>query len=447
MKKDYAHVNTATILQMDNAECGSASLGIILAYFGRYVSPSELRLACDVSRDGSKAINIVKAARQYGLEAHVMQLNLENIRLLPPPYIIYWQFNHFLVVEGFAKNKVYINDPATGSRIVSLEEFAKNFTGIVLYLAPGENFKPGGEPEKSLTSILKEHIQGAWGYLFYIVMASLTLFFPQLSLAFFSKIFMDHMMIEAQWQWVWPLLMGILFTLVIMIVLHLLKEKYILLLRLKLKTNMVSPFFRHLLHLPVDFFQQRATGDIAERIEAYQRLTNLLIDQLLNNFLNLCLLLLCWGALFLLDIPIAILVIALSILNFFIAWMIVSRHVDHGGQYVQAEGKLAGIEINALQVIETIQVNALDNYFFNYWSANYAQKINQKLRVESQNRILNFIPILLQSLSLFLLIAFAGWQVFDGFISFGTFFAIIILAFNFNDPIRTIIAFRRTFSK
>lgn len=445
--KDYARVSTATILQMDNAECGSASLGIILSYFKCYISPSELRLACDVSRDGSKAINIVKAARQYGLEAHVMQLNLENIRLLPPPYVIYWQFNHFLVVEGFEKNKVYINDPATGPRSVSLEEFSKSFTGIVIYLAPGENFKTEGKPEKPLNSILREHIQGAWGYLFYMIMASLTLFFPQLSLAFFVKIFMDNMIIQAQWQWISPLLIAILFTMVVMVVLRLLKEKYIVLLRLKLKTNTVFPFFRHLLHLPVDFFQQRATGDIAERIEAYQRVTNLLIDQIVNNFLNLCLLLFCWGALFLLDMPIAVVVIALSILNFFVTWIIANRHVDHGAQYAQAEGKLAGVEINALQVIETIQANALDDYFFNYWSANYAQKINKKMCIESQNTVLNFIPILMQSLSLILIIAFAGWQVFDGLISFGSFFAIIILAFNFNAPIRAIISLKANIFK
>lgn len=445
--KDYPRVKTSTILQMDNAECGSAALGIILAFYGRYESASELRSLCDVTRDGSKAINIIKAARQYGLEAHVMQLNMENIKLLPPPFIAYWQFNHFLVVEGFEKNKVHINDPATGPRTISVEEFSKNFTGIVLYLVPGPDFKPQGKPEKPLHYLLWRHLKGAFPHVIYTILVTLTLFFPQLSLAFFSKIFIDNIVIESQQQWIFPFLISMFIALGMMIILHLLKNKFLLSLRLKLKINTLIPFFRHLLDLPIHFFQQRATGDIAERIEAYHRMANLLVDQILNNILNIFLIFYCWVALCFLNFTLALLIILVSLINFMIVWWIANRKVDQGSHYAQAEGKLAGIELNALRVIETIQVNALDNQFFNQWAAAYAQKINNWLSFETQKYFLNFFPFVMQSLSLILLISYGGWLVFNGELTLGSFLAVIILSFNFNYPISEMVNLRANLFK
>lgn len=171
MAKFSKREKTPTILQMDNAECGAVVLGIILAYFGRYLPISELREACDVSRDGSKAINIIKAARQYGLDAHGMQLTLEKAKLLPPPFIVYWQFNHFLVVEGFAAGKVYLNDPATGARTISEIEFAQGYTGIVLFMDPGPEFQTGGKAESSMGILIWQYILGARLIFLYILIS------------------------------------------------------------------------------------------------------------------------------------------------------------------------------------------------------------------------------------------------------------------------------------
>ena len=140
----YRPVKTPTVLQMESAECGAAALGIILEYHGRYVPLDTLRVDCGVSRDGSNALYIKEAARRYGLETKAFRKPADGLGTKQPPFIVLWQWNHFLVVEGFGRGKVYLNDPASGRRAVSREEFARCYSGIAFTFSPGPQFVKQG---------------------------------------------------------------------------------------------------------------------------------------------------------------------------------------------------------------------------------------------------------------------------------------------------------------
>jgi ABC-type bacteriocin/lantibiotic exporter with double-glycine peptidase domain len=246
-------VKTPTVLQMEAVECGAASLAMILAHFGRLVPLERLREECGVSRDGSKASNLLKAARGYGLQAGGYKKEVEELHGLPLPMILFWNFYHFLVLEGIKGDKVYLNDPATGPRVVTREELDQSYTGVVLTFQAGPDFQRGGE-KHSLWKALAVRLIGARAALTYVVLASLFLVIPSLVIPTFSKVFVDNILIGGMSDWFRPLLIGMGLTALLRAALTWLQGRYLLRFETKLALTSSARFFHHVFRLPVDFF-------------------------------------------------------------------------------------------------------------------------------------------------------------------------------------------------
>ncbi|MEM7552727.1 MAG: NHLP family bacteriocin export ABC transporter peptidase/permease/ATPase subunit [Cyanobacteria bacterium P01_A01_bin.84] len=436
----HKRVKTPTLLQMEAVECGAAALGIILSYYRKIVPLPELRQECGVSRDGSKASNILKAGRNYGLEAKGLRKSLEDLQELDPPYIIFWEFNHFLVVNGFTKKRVCLNDPASGPRTISWEEFDEGYTGVVLVMRPGVDFTTGGRKPNLFFSV-GSRLKYAIGALIYCTITIFLLTLAGLVEPVFGQIFVDEILIEGRLEWVRPLLLAMGITAIFQGGLTLLQLRYLRYLKIKLSVGMSGSFLWHVLRLPMSFYAQRFAGEISDRTSLNDEVAEILSGKLITTVINTIMVIFYVIVMFQYDRILTLIIASSAAINIIILQIISRQRVDTNQRMMQEYGKAAGASIAGLQYIETIKASGVESDFFAKWSGYYTKAINSMQELGITNQILSSLPKLLTSLSSALLLFIGGWRVMEGYISIGMLVAFQGISRNFQGPVNNLVGF------
>ncbi|HNP72361.1 MAG TPA: NHLP family bacteriocin export ABC transporter peptidase/permease/ATPase subunit [Kouleothrix sp.] len=429
---------TPTVLQMEAVECGAASLAMILAYHGRIVPLEELRLACGVSRDGTKASNMIKAARRYGLLAKGFSLEPEQLGELPLPMVVFWNFNHFVVVEGFGKGRVFLNDPAAGPRVVTQEEFDQSFTGVALVFEPGPEFKKGGQ-RRSLLAALRRRLSGAAPALAFVFLASLALVVPGLAIPAIMRTFTDAYLVKNMAGWVAPLLIGLGVATALTAALTWLQQSYLLRLETRLALGTSSRFLWHVLRLPMEFYTQRYGGEIGSRVAINDQVAQVLSERLATTALSLLMIVFYAALMFRYDITLTLLNIAIVALNL-VALRYVSRKRVDGNQKLQQEsGKLLGTAMSGLQMIETIKATGGEADFFTRWSGYLAKVENARQELAVYSQALAIVPALLAALNAVVVLSVGALKVIDGSLTVGMLVAYQSLVVSFISPVNSVV--------
>jgi NHLM bacteriocin system ABC transporter peptidase/ATP-binding protein len=433
--KKLKRVKTPTVIQMEATECGAAALAIVMGYYGRHVPLEKLRVDCGVSRDGSKAVNMLEAARRHGLKAQGVQMEPEDLSELSFPIIAFWEFNHFVVVEGMSKNKIYLNDPATGPRTIAHEEFDHAFTGVSLIFKPDpERFKKGGQKISTLAG-LWPRIKKIRGILLFITLLSLSLIIPGILLPGFTKIFIDNILIQKMNGWLLPLLWGLLLTGLVRAILTYFQRYYLLRLQLKLTLVNSANFLWHVLRLPISFFSQRYTGDIHERVTSNEALAQWLSDDTSSSAINVISMVFYALIMFFYDWALALIAIFIAIVNASVFGYI-SRHIANSSYRLQQEfGKLRGIELSYLNSIETVKATSSESGFFQRWAGYHAKTINSQQKLALYSQVLTILPMLLTSLLTVAILGMGGLRIMDGLLTIGGLVAFQTLVASFNSPL------------
>ncbi|MEM7771782.1 MAG: NHLP family bacteriocin export ABC transporter peptidase/permease/ATPase subunit, partial [Cyanobacteria bacterium P01_A01_bin.37] len=442
-RQKQSRVRTPTVLQMEAVECGAAALGMVLSYYGRIVPLAELRQACNVSRDGVTAANVLRAARRYKLTAKGYKKSLQSLSEFQAPFIVFWHFNHFLTVDGFGNNEVYLNDPATGPRTVSFEEFDEGYTGIVLVMEPSDEFEPGGQ-KPSVVSALKSRLMGSLGALLYCVLAGFLLVIPNLALPAFSQIFIDNVLIEGRDTWLPYILAGMIAVVVLQGMLTLLQLRYLRALRIKLAVSLSSKFIWHVLRLPVSFYAQRFSGEISSRVRLNNEVAGVLSGQLTITLISSVMVIFYAIAMFYYDVTMTLIVIAFAAINVITLQWVSRKRVDANLRLAQEYGKAAGIAIAGLQSMETLKASGIESDFFARWAGYYTKAVNAQQGLGLLNRLVGVLPSLLSALASLSLLVIGGLRILNGDLTVGMLIAFQLLMHSFQGPVNRLVQFGST---
>jgi NHLM bacteriocin system ABC transporter peptidase/ATP-binding protein len=423
---------------MEAAECGAAALGIVLGFFGRFVPLEKLREECGVSRDGSKAVNILKVARKYGMIAKGHKLEPEALSTLPLPLILFWNFNHFLVLEGIKNGRVYLNDPAVGPRTVGSEELDEAFTGVALPIQPGPEFKRGGY-RPSLAGTLRKRLKAIGPALAFAVAAGCALVLPGLVIPAFSKIFVDDILVGRKIEWFKPLLLAMLLTILVRGYLTWLQQSVLLRRQIKLGITMSAHFFLHMLRLPYSFFSQRFSGELASRVQLNDRIALLLSGELASTALSLLTIAFFAALMACYDLLLTSISVCIAILNFVALRHGFRKRVDLNQRLLQERGKLMGTAIGGLNLIETLKATGSEASFFSRWAGHQAKAANAQQELSWWTNLLTPVPAMLTMLNTAAVLGVGGLRIMDGHMTMGSLVAFQVLTTAFLTPVEQMV--------
>ena len=427
-----------TILQMEAVECGAASLAMVLAGFGLRVPLEELRVACGVSRDGSKASNMLKAARRYGLESKGYKREPQSLKAMKGPMIVHWNFNHFVVLEGFRKGRVHLNDPATGPKVVTEEEFDEAFTGVVLTFERGPDFQKGGK-KRSMVRTLKPRLRGSGSALAFVILAGLALVIPGLVVPIFSKVFVDEVLVGGARDWIRPLLLAMGVTAILYGVLTWLQQSNLLRLESKLASSMSGSFFWHVLRLPFVFFTQRYGGEIGNRVSINDKVARLLSGELATTALSLLMVVFYAVLMIQYDVILTIVCISIASVNLLVLRYVSRKRKDANQRLLQEQGKLVGVAMGGLQTIETLKATGSESDFFNRWAGYHAKVVNAMQSLGLQSQVLTVVPPFLLALNTAIILGLGALRIIEGAMSMGMLIAFQALMLAFIRPVNQLV--------
>jgi NHLM bacteriocin system ABC transporter peptidase/ATP-binding protein len=422
------------MLQMEATECGAAALGSVLAYHGRFVALEELRVACGVSRNGSRARDIVQAARRYGLRSRGFTADPEALKQLPLPLVVHWRFNHFLVVERLGRHAVRVNDPAVGRSALSWEEFEQDFTGVAITFEPAPEFQQGGH-RRRLRSLLGRRLAGSRTGLAYVLAVSLMLVVPSILLPISARVFIDGYLVGGQTGWLIPLLALMAAAAGLQAALTFIQREHLLRLQTRIAVVESSRFIRHLLRLPIAFYTQRHTGDLVTRAAINDRLARLLSGDLATTLLSVTTVGFYAIVMATYDLTLTAIGVVAALLSFAALRALSRRRLDISRKLLQERAKLMGTSLAGLRMIETLKATGSESGFFARWAGEQAVVLNAERRLVSSTVVLAAIPPFLASASLAAVLAIGGLRVIQGYLTIGFVVAFQLLLTAFLAPV------------
>ncbi len=440
-------VKVPVVMQMEALECGAASLTMILAYYDKWIPLEQVREDCGVSRDGSNARNILRAARSYGLNAKAYRYSPERLKEVGKfPMIVHWEFNHFIVLDGFKGNKVYINDPARGNIVMTFEQFDEGYTGVCLMFDPSEDFQPSGKP-KSVFKFAKSRLKGASVAVTFVMVTTLIASITGIAMSGFSRVFIDRLLSGNDPDWLFPFIIGLSGLAIVQLAAEWIKSIYSLKINGKMAIVGNMSYMWKVLRLPMKFFSQRMAGDIQQRKESNASIAGSLTNTLAPLVLETAMMIFYLVVMIRYSLLLTVIGVASIIGQVFVSRIISKKRVNITRVMMRDSGKLASATVSGIEMIETIKSSGAENGFFEKWSGYQASVNTQNVRFQRINSYLGMIPPILTQLANSAVLILGVYLCMTGEFTVGMVMAFQGFLGSFMTPAQTLISAGQTFQE
>ena len=436
-RRFHKRCKTPTVLQMEAAECGAAALAMILAYH-RYYEPLEnLRIACGISRNGSLAVNLIRAAKERGFRAKGCKLPVDRLTASPLPMILFWEFNHFVVLEGRIGDRFYLNDPAKGPYHLPLEEFERSYTGIALLFEPSPEFVPHGRRRGVFSVLLpllkKVRLAVAVGF-----WAGFLLVIPGLAGPTFLRVFVDDVMNDRP-EWLSPLLLICLLTLIVEAALVWLEHAALRRGELKLAAENTLAVLARLMVLPMDFFLQRSSADLPSRVRLNREISRMFFSQVVANGVKIFTALFFLILMVHLDPLLSCIAAGTAVLSFF-ALSLVGRGTRILNQSFEiSSARLHSCTMTGIGMMESLRAAGREDEYFVEWSGYLAEYAAKRQKMQYVSTLLSLLPVLLLGMNGVLVLCVGSWRIIEGEMTLGSMMAFTVLTGGCLAPVNRIV--------
>jgi len=416
-------VEAPAVLQMEAAECGAACLASVLAHFGRHVTLEEARRVCGVSRDGSSALQLKAAAEHWGLDCDGYSVEVAELAEARLPAILFWGFDHFVVLEGWGGRGWRIMDPALGHRWVEPAEFDEKFTGVVLQVQPGQGFLPGGRPP-GVADALRARLRGSRRVVLAAAACGVMAAVPGFVLPALGAVYVDRVLLEGAQRWLPGMIAIVAASMAIAGALAWLQVWILAKLEQRMAISGAAALMEHVLRLPVDFFTHRYAGDIAQRVSSVEGIADILASKLAPAAVGLVTTSVFAAAMFAIDWRMACAAVALVGLVLILV-LRAGRGLVDGTRTLEREvGLAAGTLSSGLSAIEGIKASGRESELFARIASANARVATSVQSLAVRTAVLEAVPEFLVALLVSAaVLAFGGWQVMHGHMTIGALLA------------------------
>ena len=442
VKKGVAKV--PVVMQLEELECGAASLAMLMAYYGKWVPLEQVRTDCGVSRDGSKAKNVALAAIHYGFQVKAFRYSPEAIRDQATfPCIIHWNMNHFVVLDGFKGKYAYLNDPARGTVRVTMEEFDAAFTGVTITAVPGESFTPSGKPKSTLDFARKRLIGAGAAVAFVMLTTAISYLFGIIN-SVTSRIFMDRLLTGENREWLYPYISLLILLGIIQIVVAWAQAVYTLKINGKMAAIGSTSYMWKVLRLPMEFYSQRQAGDIQGRLSLNASIAGTLVNTFGPLLLNTTMMVFYLVLMLRQSTLLTLIGLFTLVLNIFMSRVISNKRINITRVQMRDSAKLHSTAASGISMIETIKSSGAENGFFQKWAGYQASVNTQSVKANKTEHLIGMIPAFFSSLANYAVLVLGVWLTMQGTYTLGGVLMFQGFLSSFMSPAKTLISAGQT---